>query len=262
MPVACLKFKSLNLSGSKVRNLNLGLTPHLETLNLEDCHYLQEIHAPMYCLQELVYFNISGCSRFICFEVPDWYEIPGLNHLTSLQLFAESIYICPLHSNNTFPKFQFKCFYDEHLPSSSGNLEKLLSFGLCACINLESFSASSCDLQRLGKLTLEGSIPEVPKDLYLLESLKELSLSIKEIRHLPDSICMLKHLKSLKLSYCPLLEQLPKDIGRLESLEELHLTDCISFWGIPDNICPNLKCLNLNGCKVTLTLGRLHVSRG
>ncbi|KAD6454847.1 hypothetical protein E3N88_09553 [Mikania micrantha] len=143
---------------------------------------------------------------------------------------------------NNLPKFKFHCNYNEVLPVTSGNLEKLISFGLCACTNLESFSASICGLQHLIELKLEGSVPEVPKDLWKLESLEQLTLSMKEIKHLPDNICMLKHLKSLDLKSCWLLEQLPMDLGGLECLEELHLTDCISLRDIPDSIC-KIKCL-------------------
>ncbi|KAJ0524454.1 putative leucine-rich repeat domain superfamily [Helianthus annuus] len=87
---------------------------------------------------------------------------------------------------------------------------------------------------------------------------------MKEIRRLPDSICMLKHLKYLKLRYCQLLEQLPKDLGMLESLEELHLTDCISLREIPNSICKmkSLKYLDLRFCmlveKLPEEFGRLE----
>ncbi|KAJ0532060.1 putative leucine-rich repeat domain superfamily [Helianthus annuus] len=107
---------------------------------------------------------------------------------------------------------------------------------------LESFSATICGLQGLGELTLIGSIPEAPKDLWQLEGLEKLTLRMKEIKHLPDNICMLKHLKSLNLESCWLLEQLPKDLGRLEGLEELDLTQCMSLRDIPNSIC-SMKCL-------------------
>ncbi|KAI3827247.1 hypothetical protein L1987_01319 [Smallanthus sonchifolius] len=223
MPVECPKLNFLNLSGSKVSNLNLGMTPHLKRLDLSECYYLQEIHAPVGCLEKL---------------------LTCLDSTATLLVTAESVeyLICPLHPNNNLPKFRFQCNYDETLPSSSGNLEKLLSFGLCACTNLESFSASICGLQQLRVLTLQGCIPEVPKDLWQLENLERLTLWSEVTKHLPDSICMLKHLKSLDLKYCWLLEQLPKDLGRLECLEELHLMDCISLRDIPNSIC-NMKCL-------------------
>ncbi|MFS7900925.1 putative leucine-rich repeat domain superfamily [Helianthus anomalus] len=135
---------------------------------------------------------------------------------------------------------------------------------MCACTNLESFSASICGLQRLRKLTLEGSFPEVPKDLYQLESLQELTLSMKEIKHLPDTICMLKHLKYLNLRSCWLLEQLPINLGQLECLEMLILTDCLSLQDIPNNICQirSLEYLHIPYCilvdKLPEELGRLE----
>ncbi|KAI3671011.1 hypothetical protein L1987_87657 [Smallanthus sonchifolius] len=229
MPVECPRLKYLNISGSKLRNLNLGLTPNIESLDFKDCYRLQEIHAPVGCLKNLVYLNLSGCSRFAYFLFKKDYGLHGGPYtLAKLELTTQSLDLCPLHHKSNLPRFQFRCLYNEYPPLSSGNLEKLLSFGLCACTNLESFSASIYGLQQLGKLTLEGSIPEVPKDLYQLESLEELTLSMKKIKHLPDSICLLKHLRSLELKSCFLLELLPKDLGILECLEKLHLSDCIS----------------------------------
>ncbi|MFS7965767.1 putative leucine-rich repeat domain superfamily [Helianthus anomalus] len=213
------------------------MTPHLEELYLEGCYRLQEVHAPMGCLNNLTYLNLSGCSRFQYFLVDKHHALKA-----TLELIAESLDVCPLHPNSNLPKFQFKCNYGEPLCSWSGNVEKLISFGVCACTNLESFSASICGLQYLKELTLKGSIPEVPKDLWRLESLEEINFWMIETKHLPDSICMLKHLKSLKLRYCQFLEQLPQDLGRLEFLEELDLKDCISLRDIPHSIC-NMRCL-------------------
>ncbi|KAI3827241.1 hypothetical protein L1987_01313 [Smallanthus sonchifolius] len=268
MPVALQNLKFLNLSGSKVSNLNLGLTPSLEILDLNHCYYLQEIQAPVGCLKNMVFLNLSGCSRFQYFMVDKRNESPGLDSVATLELTAQSLDICPLHPNNNLPKFQFKCFYDEPLPSLSGNLEKLISFGLCACTNLESFSTSICGLQHLRVLKIEGSIPEAPKNLWQLENLEKLSLWMKEIKHLPDSICMLKHLKYLSLKSCLLLEQLPMDLGRLEFLEELRLKDCISLRDIPNSICNMkfLKFLSLPNCirveKLPEELGHLECLKG
>ncbi|XP_035833188.1 disease resistance protein RPV1 isoform X2 [Helianthus annuus] len=264
MPTKCSTLKSLVISGSKLSKLNLGLTPQLERLDLEKCYYLQEIHASVGSLENLVNLKLSGCLGFERFVGSNLYVLPCIDSLATLELIAESLDKCQLHPNNNLPKFQFKCFYEDPLPSSSGNLEKLLSFGMCACTNLESFPASICSLQRLRKLTLEGSFPEVPKDLYQLESLQELTLSMKEIKHLPDTICMLKHLKYLNLRSCWLLEQLPINLGQLECLEMLILTDCLSLQDIPNNICQirSLEYLHIPYCilvdKLPEELGRLE----
>ncbi|KAK9073070.1 hypothetical protein SSX86_007392 [Deinandra increscens subsp. villosa] len=256
----CPKLKTLNLSGSKVSILNLGLTPHLETLELQRCYNLQEIQS-MGCLKKLVHLNLKGCLRF---QDLFFHERTGFGPFYKLQLSAESLDKCPLHPNSILPKFQFTCSYNERVPYLSGTIERLLSFGVCACTNLESFSATICSSQHLTKLTLEGRIPEVLKDLGQIWSLEELTMSMKEIKHLPDSICMLKHLRSLELKSCWLLEKLPNDIDRLECLEKLDLTDCISLQDIPNSICnmKRLYYLNLSFCmlveKLPKELGRLE----
>ncbi|KAM0030840.1 putative TIR domain, P-loop containing nucleoside triphosphate hydrolase [Helianthus debilis subsp. tardiflorus] len=264
MPVEFPHLKYLNLRGSKVSYLNLGLTPQLKELILEECFYLQEILAPMGCLNNLFYLKLSGCNSFAYFLYGKGYKDYYLHGIVKLKLIVEYTDICPLRPENNLPKFHVKCEYEEPLPLSSGNVEKLISSGLCACTFLESFSATICGLQRLGELTLIDSIPEAPKDLWQLEGLEKLTLCMKEIKHLPDNICMLKHLKSLNLKSCWLLEQLPKDLGRLEGLEELDLTECISLRDIPNSIC-NMKCLkslNLSFCirveKLPGELGRLQ----
>ncbi|MFS7922141.1 putative non-specific serine/threonine protein kinase [Helianthus anomalus] len=174
-----------------------------------------------------------------------------------------SVDICPFHPDNNLPKFQIICIYEELLPSSTRNLEKLVHFGLCACTNIASLTESICGLQYLRKLTLKGSIPEVPKELDRLECLEELNLLSTRIKHLPDSICLLKHLKFLQLKSCWLLEQLPEDVGRLECLEELHLLECMFLRKIPNSICEmkRLKCFHLTDCilveKLPDEIGRL-----
>ncbi|KAD6454813.1 hypothetical protein E3N88_09519 [Mikania micrantha] len=198
------KIRFVDLSFSKLRTFNLGTTQNLETLDLRNCNDMAELQMPS--------------------------KLPKLKDLilTKLELIAESLGRCPLHPNNNLPKLKFQCKYGEVLPSSSGNLEKLLSFGLCACTNLDSFSASICGLKHLIALTLDGNITEAPKDLWKL------------------------------------LEKLPMDLGGLECLEELHLTDCVSLQDIPDSIC-NMKCLrnlHLSYCiqvkKLPEELGRLE----
>ncbi|KAF5788998.1 putative P-loop containing nucleoside triphosphate hydrolase, leucine-rich repeat domain superfamily [Helianthus annuus] len=241
MPVECPELQFLSLGGSKVSNLNLEMTPHLKKLDLEGCYYLQEIHAHVGCLKDLVYFNFKGGSRFKHFFVH--YDVFRLN------LIAESLDGCPLHPESNLPKFQFKCTYWEPLPSSSGNIEKLISFGLCACTNLESFSTSICGLQDLTELTLKGSIPEVPNDLYQLQSLEKLHLSMKEIKHLPDSICRLKRLKSLDLSGCRSLQDIPNSIWKMERLRDLDLRFCIQVEKLPEEFgdMKRLNTLNIVG---------------
>ncbi|PWA39674.1 leucine-rich repeat domain, L domain-like protein [Artemisia annua] len=125
-------------------------------------------------------------------------------------LIAEPTNVCPLHSENNLPKLKFPCFYRED----------------------------------------PGNIPEAPRDLDQLEGLEELMFSSTKIRNLPDSICMLMHLKAIRLKSCWHLEKLPEDLGRLQCLEELDLTECIVLRDIPNSICQmkSLKYFHLPYC--------------
>ncbi|GKB72359.1 TMV resistance protein N-like protein [Tanacetum coccineum] len=255
----------LNLSHSKLRSLNLGMTPNLETLDLRGCSQLVKINAPVGCLKKISLLDLSGCGRFKSFRFEKQFHSLDAGSLSELHLIANSLYRRP-----------FTCYYKEDPADSSliGNLEKLISMGLCACTDIENISRNISSLQSLRKLTLEGTIPdELLKDLDQLKCLEELILSNLETKHLPDSICMLKQLKSFKIISCWGLEKLPEDFGRLESLEELvlfstkikHLHEdlaqlqrleklilnkCWSLHDIPESICElkRLKYIHLHVC--------------
>ncbi|PWA40917.1 disease resistance protein (TIR-NBS-LRR class) family [Artemisia annua] len=257
MPAECPKLVYLYLHLGALRTLDLGLTPNLQWLYLDNCCDLEEINAPAECLKKLLYLEISHCGRLRSFQFPkefDSHEV--VVTLSELHLIAyandeddaDDIGICD--PSNTWPEFKFSCYYKEDPASSFGNLERLISLGFGARINVDSFSDIICGLQCLRKLTLEGGIREVPKNLGRLDRLEELSLRSTDIKNLPDSICMLKHLKSLEIISCRLLEKLPEDIGRLQCLEKLIVKDCIFLRDIPNNICEmdRLEYLDLTGC--------------
>nr|GEX74401.1 disease resistance protein (TIR-NBS-LRR class) family [Tanacetum cinerariifolium] len=255
--------KSLNLCHSGLRSLDLELIPNLKSLDLQGCQKLVEINAPVGCLKRVGDLNLRGCLRFTDFHFRGRSEPKDNCSSATLDLFEESLDLCPLHPNSNLPKLRFRCSYKEYLSSSVGNIERLISFGLCACTDFKKFSDIICSLQCLKKLALRCNIPEFPKDLGQLECLEKLYLSSTMIKHLPDSICMLKHLKSLITVGCDVLEKLPNDLGQLDSLEKLYVRskkiECL-----PDSICL-LKCLkhlHLGRCalleKLPEDLGRLE----
>lgn len=92
-------------------------------------------------------------------------------------------------------------------------------------------------------------IEELSEDIIHLESLEWLNLGGTCVKHLPNSICMLKHLKTLLLARCKVLEKLPEDLGLLESLEELSLA-CSKIRDVPNSICKltHLREFNLRYC--------------
>ncbi|PWA49152.1 toll/interleukin-1 receptor (TIR) domain-containing protein [Artemisia annua] len=60
--VECLKLVSLDLNSTKLRSVDLSLTPNIEKFNLEDCNELVEIHMPAASLK-LTHVNIKGCPK-------------------------------------------------------------------------------------------------------------------------------------------------------------------------------------------------------
>ncbi|KAL8239163.1 hypothetical protein R6Q59_015730 [Mikania micrantha] len=232
MHVECPKLKVLDLRCSKVGNLNLGLTPNLERLDLGECNDFIELHMDVEC-PKLKILNLAN-SKLRFFDL-------GLTpHLESLDLGGCNNLI-ELHTPVECPMLKFL-----HL---SGTKLSNLNLGL---------------MPHLEKFTLEGNISKVPNELYQLNCLRELTFLLKEIKHLPESICMLKHLKSLELKSCLLLEKLPDDLGQLECLEKLILIECVHIRDIPNNIC-KIKCLkylHLRHCirveKLPEELGRLE----
>ncbi|XP_076932954.1 TMV resistance protein N-like isoform X1 [Bidens hawaiensis] len=245
MPVEFPNLKSLNLSRSKVINLNIGLTPNLERLYLEGCSHLKEIHAPVECLKKLVHLFSSECLNLVYYTVDKKHESASID---TVEINVSCVDVYPLHATNDLLGFRFTCIYDEPRSSWSGNLEKLFRFGPCACENPEYFLATICDLQHLRELTLEKRIHG---DIWRLESLEKLSLWWQKFQHLPDSICLLKNLKSLELYLCLALEQLPGNICRLECLEVLRIIGSESLRDIPSTIC-KMRCLKhlvLSNCK-------------
>ncbi|XP_076954503.1 TMV resistance protein N-like [Bidens hawaiensis] len=199
------KLRFLDLGGSKVRSLDLGLTPKLERLNLKDCWDLVKVDVDGGCLKSLVYLNLDSCSNLKSVSFIEELESLEVLNIKRLNLKEFPGCIVTGHSSNSLQELDLSSNYlISEIPSSIGNLHNLVS----------------------------------------------LNLSDTNVKHLPNSICMLKRLKTLILTFCPSLEKLPEDVGELESLEELNLECCCNLREIPSSICKlkRLRVLDLQGC--------------
>ncbi|KAJ0844068.1 putative TIR domain, P-loop containing nucleoside triphosphate hydrolase [Helianthus annuus] len=246
------KLKFLNLGYTKLITLDLRLTPNLERLDLRSCEYLQKLDVHSGCLKSLVYLNLSYCTLLESLEFIEQLEslevldIDGQVYMTE---FPD--YITTGHSINSLRELHLLCNKIEEVPSSIGNLHKLVSLELNCHGKI--LPRSICSLRHLRTLALYSTtgIEELPGDLGQLECLENLDLRCIKVKHLPGSICMLKYLKTLFLYKCELLEKLPEDVGQLESLEKLDLLECTNLRDIPSSICKlkHLKELKLVHCK-------------
>ncbi|XP_023739993.1 disease resistance protein RPV1 [Lactuca sativa] len=187
------KLRFLDLSDSKLKTIDLDLTPNLETLNLKDCHDLVELSDDIWKLEHLKSLDLWACLSLK--NLPEVFQRVGC--LENLNLSPDSISI---PKNLKYLRLAH-CDEFEKLPEDLGCLESLEVLDLTNT-KLKHLPDSITLLKHLTILILYHSryFNKLPEDLSGLESLKDLDLSCTDIEHLPDSICELKHLESLNIN--------------------------------------------------------------
>ncbi|XP_076954546.1 TMV resistance protein N-like [Bidens hawaiensis] len=198
------KLRFLDLGRSKLRSLDLGLTPKLERLNLFGCYDLVKVDVDGGCLKSLVYLNLDYCSSLKSVSFIEQLESLVVLNICVLGLMEFPGCIVTGHSSNSLQVLDLSNNPNiSKIPSSIGNLHKLVSLYL----NLDS-----------------SGIEELPEELGQLECLEYLNLTSTNVKHLPNSICMLKRLKILLLRDCRSLEKLPEELGNLGCLQWLDIS--------------------------------------
>ncbi|KAL8268473.1 hypothetical protein R6Q59_002271 [Mikania micrantha] len=228
----CLKsLVCLNLSYcDKLRSLDLGMMPNLETLNLDGCYYLEKLDVYGGCLKSLVSLNLIGCRNLKSFCLSSSWK-----HLRFFILVGGQ-------SNNSLLELHFFDLYDmEEGHPSIGNLNNLVSLCFSNCPRLEIYLGNGND----------RSTQELEIGLKIRsEDIGMLYLSRTIIRHI-HSICKLKHLKTLILHCCKVLERIYDDDDDMENLKKLDVSGCHDFRDIPSSICEleHLKDGYFRGCR-------------
>ncbi|KAG7947872.1 hypothetical protein I3843_14G116600 [Carya illinoinensis] len=101
-------------------------------------------------------------------------------------------------------------------------------------------------LRVLSQSSYAWKLRELPESIGKITELRYLDISRTPIRRLPDSLCKLYNLQTLKLSQCGDLDTLPRDMQKLVNLRHLDLTGT-SIIEIYANTClqphRNLKSL-------------------
>jgi Leucine-rich repeat (LRR) protein len=245
------RLKVLNLRHSKYlsKSPNFSQVPQLETLILEGCTSLVEIHKSIGCLKNLVLLNLNGCKSLRnlpssisnlrslktldlsdCLQVdklPD--QVGSMMALT--KLFANGIAIKQLPcSFGLLKNLEITSLSGRKEYSSKSWLALLSSLMSRKSLNPVCFLPPSVSgLRSLTTLNLSGrNLAEdvFPVDFESLSSLQFLDLSRNNFRNLLDCIGRLPKLYSLYLSECTFLKSIS---GLFTSLGTLDATDCTSM---------------------------------
>ncbi|KAF7815356.1 TMV resistance protein N-like [Senna tora] len=222
--------KSLKLSHSiyLIQTPNFKGVPNLESLDLEGCINLGEIHPSLGMLEKLVILNLKGCENLQM--LPEFDE--RMKCLSIIDLTGCKKLAC--------------------LPNTFNNLASLKSLNLSGCSKFSRLPSNLIENMALEELDFsDTAIREVPTSIGGLPNLKVLSfrgckappsiswksyisfswlfgrqqVQIPMGLRLPPSFSGLSSLQKLDLSYCDLHdESIPSDFGSLTSLEILDLS--------------------------------------
>ncbi|XP_048133487.1 TMV resistance protein N-like [Rhodamnia argentea] len=254
------KLKSINFSEceSLASVPDLSSVPNLESLNLDGCKSLVEVHQSVGYLDKLKFLSLMWCSNLRIF--------PNRLKTKSLQTF--SLWGCS--KLEEFPDILGKMEHLERLdlvgtairelPTSIENLVSVKMMFLCYCKNLARLPSSICKLHNLEILSLGGcsNLVTFPKNLeestdpdgHLgFPNLKTLGLwgcNLSEVDFLESSSSFPK-LKTLYLSKNK-FTHLPTSIKKYHALDWLDVRKCQQLQEIPQ-LPSTMRILKANGCK-------------
>uniref|UniRef100_A0A6N2LHE3 ADP-ribosyl cyclase/cyclic ADP-ribose hydrolase n=1 Tax=Salix viminalis TaxID=40686 RepID=A0A6N2LHE3_SALVM len=251
-----VNLKIINLSNSIYLTNTPDFTgiPNLESLILEGCESLSEVHPSFGRHKKLQFVNLVNCT--------------SLRDLPS-NLEMESLKACTLNGCSKLDKFpdivgNMNCLRElrldgtaiAELPSSFHRLAGLVLLNMSSCKNLESIPSSISGLKSLKKLDVSdcSELKNIPENLGKVESLEEFDASGTSIRQPPASFFLLKNLKVLSFNGCKrltvnLTDQVLPSLSGLCSLEELDLRACnLGEGAVPEDIgfLSSLRSLNLS----------------
>ncbi|KAH1149782.1 hypothetical protein GYH30_044015 [Glycine max] len=270
------KLKSINLSFSKnlKQSPDFGGAPNLESLVLEGCTSLTEVHPSLVRHKKLAMMNLKDCKRLK--TLPSKMEMSSLKDL-NLSGCSEFKYLPEFgESMEHLSVLSLEGTAIAKLPSSLGCLVGLAHLYLKNCKNLVCLPDTFHNLNSLIVLNVSGcsKLGCLPEGLKEIKSLEELDASGTAIQELPSSVFYLENLKSISFAGCkkpvsnsvsgfllpfqwvfgnqqtPTAFRLPPSKLNLPSLMRINLSYCnLSEESFPDGFrhLSSLQFLDLTG---------------
>nr|XP_043619955.1 disease resistance protein RPV1-like [Erigeron canadensis] len=260
----CLSpLKSLNVSFTKLRRLNLGLTPNLEVLSVKFCYGLEELVMPveyrMLTKLSLHYIgNLHSLNLVLPLTKLSLHSIYGLRSL-NLGL-TPNLKVLSVEECKDLEELVMPVECRMLTKFSLFGIDKLRRLNLGMTPNLEVLSVERCDV--LEELVMLVECPMLTK----------LSVSHTNLRSL--NLGITPNLEVLSVEECEALEELVMPVDYCKDLEELDMpVECtmlteLTLSGNKElrsfnlGLTPNLEVLSLSSCQkifVPVELPRLRV---
>ncbi|CAJ2673550.1 unnamed protein product [Trifolium pratense] len=248
----CKYLRLLEINNSRYKNLprSIGKLKHLRCLRLVNNQELERLPDSVCKLQNLQTLNLGGCKKLQ--KLPN-----GIGNLIKLQKlyittkqFNFPVELAKLSSleilqfNNCdnlmfsfegiqFPKLNVLSF------SYCGNL-KSLPFHIIP--NIETLMIHDCNMVILSMGDNNNQIPKLKLKLVSLYSLPQIVTFPQWLQGCANT------LHTLIIGNCENLEELPNWLSTFISLKNLLIENCPKLILLPEDVLPNLECLEINGC--------------
>ncbi|XVE83988.1 hypothetical protein DITRI_Ditri16bG0132900 [Diplodiscus trichospermus] len=230
------KLKLINLKGSQnlIRTPEFTMAPNLESLILEGCSRIVDVHPSIGVLSNLVLLNLKDCSNLV--NLPS--SIDGCKCLKALNLSGCSkLEILPdnLQHVEFLEELDLGVTAIRKPPSFIFQFKMLKVLSFCGCKGPPSKLRPYLDsLFKVLQRRSTNSMPLMLPPLLGLSSLKRLNLSDCNLGQeaIPSDICSLSFLEELDLSGNDFI-YLPATLSRLSRLQCLHLSDCKKLKSLP-----------------------------
>ncbi|KFK35947.1 hypothetical protein AALP_AA4G059000 [Arabis alpina] len=259
-----LQWLDLNHS-SKLHSLSgLSRARTLQILNLEGCTALKTVHQVLQNMESLLFLNLRGCTSLKslpdiilvslrtlilsgCSSFEDFHLIA--ENLEKLYLDGTAITGLPSTIGNLQRLILLKlkdCKKLQSLPDSVGNLKAIQELILSGCSSLKSFPEVKKNLKHLKTLLVDGTAIEEMPDILRGDQGQTTSWSHCELCEWPRGMYGLSSVRRLSLSRNKFIS-LPSSLGYLYHLKWLDLKHCEKLVSVP-MLPPNVQWLDAHGC--------------